>query len=54
MSILNWKVFGLKFDQKESPAFEDLSYLLFCAELDNRIGIFRYKNQAGIETEPVT
>ena len=54
MSTLNWKIFGLKYDQKETSAFEDLSYLLFCAELENRIGLFRYKNQAGLETEPIT
>ncbi len=54
MSILNWKIFSLKYDQKETGAFEDLSYLLFCAELGNRIGLFRYKNQAGIETETIT
>lgn len=32
---------------------EEMSYLLFCAELNNRIGLFRYKNQTGIETEPL-
>lgn len=30
-----------------------MSYLLFCAEFDNHIGLFRYKNQTGIETEPL-
>jgi len=53
MSTLNWKIFSSKYDQKETSAFEDLSYLLFCAEFGNRIGIFRFKNQAGIETEPI-
>jgi hypothetical protein len=53
MSTINWKNFSLKYDQKETTAFEDLSYLLFCAELENRIGLFRYKNQTGIETEPI-
>lgn len=53
MSTLNWKVFDLKYDQKETSAFEALSYLLFCVEFNNRIGIFRYKNQVGIETEPI-
>lgn len=51
--MMNWKSFEFKNDGRESRAFEQLSYLLFCAELGNRVGLFRYKNQAGIETEPV-
>ncbi|MDO4931173.1 MAG: hypothetical protein Q4E63_00765 [Prevotellaceae bacterium] len=50
---MNWKVFGLKYDKREEWAFEQMAYLLFCAEHNNRIGLFRYKNQAGIETEPL-
>jgi len=50
---MNWKVFGLKYDKRETWAFEQMSYLLFCAELNNRVGLFRYKNQIGIETEPI-
>lgn len=50
---MNWKVFELKYDKRETWAFEQLSYLLFCAELNNRIGLFRYKNQTGIETETI-
>lgn len=50
---MNWKVFNLKYDKRETCAFEQMSYLLFCAEFDNRIGLFRYKNQTGIETEPI-
>lgn len=50
---MNWKIFGVKYDQRETWAFEQMSYLLFCAEFDNRIGLFRYKNQTGIETEPI-
>ncbi|RLD55193.1 MAG: hypothetical protein DRJ01_16980, partial [Bacteroidetes bacterium] len=30
-----------------------MSYFLFCAEMDNYIGAFRYKDQPGIETEPI-
>lgn len=48
---LNWKIFGVKYDKQEQWAFEQLSYLLFCAEFEKRIGIFRYKNQIGLETE---
>lgn len=51
--MLNWKIFGVKYDKRENFAFESLSYLLFCAEFDNRIGLFRFKNQTGIETEPI-
>lgn len=50
---MNWKIFELKFDKKETWAFEQLSYLLFCEEFNNSIGLFRYKNQTGIETEPI-
>lgn len=53
MSEINWNVFGVKYDNKETWAFEQMSYLLFCREFDSRIGLFRYKNQAGIETEPI-
>ena len=51
--MINWKIFEAKFDEREEKAFEELSYLLFCAEFENRIGLFRYKNQTGIETEPI-
>lgn len=50
---MNWKIFGLKYDKRETWAFEQMSYLLFCAEFNIRIGLFRYKNQTGIETEPI-
>lgn len=50
---MSWKIFGVKYDNQETWAFEQMSYLLFCAEFNNRIGLFRYKNQTGIETEPI-
>lgn len=50
---MNWKVFGIKYDKRETWAFEQMCYLLFCAEFNNRVGLFRYKNQTGIETEPI-
>lgn len=50
---MNWNIFRLKYDKREEWAFEQMSYLLFCAELGNRIGLFRFKNQTGIETEPL-
>ncbi len=53
MQELNWNAFRLKFDGKESKAFEALCYRLFCREFGRSLGIFRYKNQIGIETEPI-
>ena len=50
---MNWNIFRFKYDKREEWAFEQMSYLLFCAEHNNRIGLFRYKNQTGIETEPL-
>lgn len=50
---MNWKNFELKYDKREAWAFEQMSYLLFCAEFNNKIGLFRYKNQTGIETETI-
>lgn len=50
---MNWSIFETKYNNEESDAFERMSYLLFCAEFNNRIGLFRYKNQIGIETEPI-
>lgn len=50
---LNWWAFSAKYNKREFWAFEQLCYLLFCAEFNNRVGLFRYKNQTGIETEPI-
>lgn len=50
---LNWNQFKAKFDGKEQSEFELLSYILFCYEHGNKIGLFRFKNQTGIETEPI-
>jgi hypothetical protein len=51
--MINWNTFNEKFNNREQWAFEQMSYFLFCAELTNHIGAFRYKNQPGIETEPI-
>lgn len=53
MLAINWNIFKAKFNGKEQKMFENLSYLLFCVEFNQDTGIFRYKNQAGIETEPI-
>ncbi|MFQ5684324.1 MAG: AVAST type 4 anti-phage nuclease Avs4 [Candidatus Binatia bacterium] len=51
---INWGNFRAKFNGKEQASFEWLCYLLFCKEFKQRTGISAYKNQAGIETNPVT
>ncbi len=53
MTEINWNIFKLKFNEREEKAFEQLSYTLFCAEHQIKVGIFRFKNQTGIETEPI-
>lgn len=51
---VKWSNFDNKFDGgKQQNAFEKLSYHLFCCEFGLKNGLFRYKNQAGIETDPV-
>jgi hypothetical protein len=51
--MINWKTFEAKYENREQWAFEQMSYFLFCLEMDNHIGVFRHKNQTGIETEPI-
>lgn len=53
MIEINWNNFRAKFNGKENSVFESLAYMLFCYEYGVRIGIFRFKNQTGIETEPI-
>jgi len=53
MQQVNWGNFKAKFDGKEQESFESLCYQLFCFEFGIDIGIFRYKNQIGIETDPI-
>lgn len=50
---IKWSNFESKFSGRErEEAFEQLAYHLFCREFGLNKGLFRYKNQAGIETEP--
>ncbi len=51
--MVNWNTFADRFFQKEQWAFENMAYFLFCSEYNCPIGIFRYKNQPGLETEPI-
>jgi len=49
----NWDIFKAKFNRNPQANFEWLCYLLFCKEFKQDKGIFRYKNQSAIETNPV-
>jgi hypothetical protein len=51
--VLNWNNFKAKFDGREQNALENGSNPLFCEEHTTPFGIFRFKNQTGIETEPI-
>lgn len=49
----NWNIFRSKFSENLQDNFEWLCYLLFSKEFGKPIGIFRYKNQSAIETNPI-
>lgn len=51
---VEWNIFESKFSQDPRRAFENLAYTLFCHEMGQPNGIFRYFNQPYIETSPVT
>lgn len=53
MVKVDWNVFKVKFSENTQYAFEWFCYLLFCEEYGKPLGIFRYKNQSGIETNPI-
>lgn len=48
----DWNIFKAKF-KNYREYFEWFCYILFCLEFKKENGIFRYKNQAGIETNPI-
>lgn len=50
----NWHNFQAKFNDNPQKYFEWFCYLLFCQEFKKTSGIFRYKNQSGIETNPIS
>lgn len=50
----DWNVFKSKFSGNPQFNFEWMCYLLFCNEHGKNTGIFRYKNQSAIETNPIT
>lgn len=49
----DWNIFKAKFSNNPQLHFEWLCYLLFCNEHGKKTGIFRYKNQSAIETDPI-
>lgn len=49
----DWNIFKSKFSDNPQFHFEWLCYLLYCNEHGKRTGIFRYKNQSAIETDPI-
>ncbi|WP_156801525.1 AVAST type 4 anti-phage nuclease Avs4 [Psychromonas sp. CNPT3] len=49
----NWDIFKAKFSENPQYHFEWFCYLLFCKETKKIYGVFRYKNQSAIETNPV-
>lgn len=51
MIKIKWDQFKANHDNREK-GFEDLCYHLFCRE-HGKAGIHRYKNQVGIETDPI-
>ncbi|NRH21331.1 ATP-binding protein [Candidatus Gracilibacteria bacterium] len=49
----DWDIFKAKFSENPQDNFEWLCYILFCKEFGKEKGIFRFKNQSGMETNPV-
>ncbi len=49
----NWDIFSAKFSNNQQVIFEWFVYLLFCRELDLPKGWFGFKNQSGIEKNPI-
>ena len=50
----DWDKFKAKFSENPQENLEWFCYLLFCKEFDQPLGMFRYKNQSAIETDPIT
>lgn len=49
----NWDIFKAKFSENPQDNFEWFCYILFCKEFQQEKGIFRFKNQSGMETNPI-
>lgn len=49
----NWDLFSTKFSNNKEVVFEWFTYLLFCREFQLPKGWFGFKNQSGIEKNPI-
>lgn len=49
----DWDIFKAKFSDNPQYHFEWFCYLLFCKKYERLYGVFRYKNQSAIETNPI-
>lgn len=49
----NWDIFKAKFSDNPQNNFEWFCYSLFCREFNKDTGIFRFRNHAGVETNPI-
>lgn len=49
----NWDIFSSKFSTDKESTFEWFAYLLFCREFNLPKGWFGFKNQSGIEKNPI-
>jgi hypothetical protein len=49
----NWDIFSAKFSTNKETTFEWFAYLLFCREFNLPKGWFGFKNQSGIEKNPI-
>ena len=49
----DWDIFKAKFSNNPQAYFEWLCYILFCIEFHKGRGIFRFKNQSSVETNPI-
>lgn len=52
MIKVDWNKFKIK-NENCRDSFEQLCYFLFCRKYEQIDGVFRHKNQTGIETEPI-
>ena len=50
---VSFEAFKLKNKDSSAKKFEEMSYLLFCSEFNQKKGIFRYKNHPGLEANPI-
>ena len=53
MKDLNWNILKLNLTVKKEMLLKDFVTNFFCVGHNNKIGLFRFKNQTGIEAEPI-